>query len=214
MLSAKELFSKNIVVLVHKALFPEAEAAEVIPFPADNAKTQCTNTMRIRLVSACGSTQVIAIRMRTTDAPMHSPEHSQQMLDAIEAFLTEDPEGAFVVARDFDCGIRVRESRSAMLSDQRPRLESLLNDSEPLWNIPMVFGTTSKTRTTFQTDISKMGMRKLLMKDFMLVSGNLQLAKGQLQGLTTQHRQLPDEECPSDHAPLTWKVEPDNNTRA
>ena len=215
MLSAKELFSKNIVVLVHKALFPEAEAAEVIPFPADNAKTQCTNTLRIRLVSAYGSAlQVIAIRMRTTDAPMHSPEHSQQMFDAIEACLAEDPEGALVVAGDFDCDICVRESRSAMLSDQRPRLESLLNDSEPLWNIPMVSGTTSKTRTAFQTDISKMGMRKLLMKDFMLVSGNLQLAKGQLQGLTTQHRQLPDEECPSDHAPLTWKVEPDNNTRA
>ena len=114
------------------------------------------------------------------------------MFDAIEACLAEDPEGAFVVAGDFDCDIRVRESRSAMLSDQRPRLESLLNDSEPLWNIPMVFGTTSKTRTAFQTDVSKMGMRKFLMKDFLLVSGNLQPAKGQLQGLTTQHRQLPE----------------------
>ena len=97
MLSAKELFSKNIVVLVHKALFPEAEAAEVIPFPADNAKTQCTNTLRIRLVSAYGSAlQVIAIRMRTTDAPMYSPEHSQQVFDAIEACLAEDPEGALM----------------------------------------------------------------------------------------------------------------------
>lgn len=85
--------------------------------------------------------------------------------------------------------------------DHLPRLKALCEQAK---DIPVDLGSTSKERSPFQAQISKMFLPEFSLKDYLLTAENLFVTRR--RGMIYRSQRLPDCDTPSDHAPITAQM--------
>jgi len=104
-----------------------------------------------------------------------------------------------IMAGDFNTDLRRRGVFEDLTT--RPKLAKLLEQAAKL---PLNKGTSNKTRSSFQAQVSKIRSPDFTMKDFVFVGEKFE--EPIMTGWIDRHRRIPDAECPSDHAYLVTRL--------
>merc|ERR1712039_203153 len=103
-----------------------------------------------------------------------------------------------ILVGDFNVDLR-RKTVTSVTPEKFPNLAKMLSQAQRL---PSHLGTNNKQRSAFQAQVSKMFLQDFSMKDFALLGEAF--CPAPLEGLISRTHSLPDAECPSDHAPLSF----------